>query len=342
MDTECVTVTSFVLEQKKKYPGATGELTILLNTLLTAIKACAAAVRKAGIAKLYGLAGSSNTTGDDQKKLDVLANELFINMLKASYTVYVMASEENEHFIEVEVPKQGKYVICFDPLDGSSNIDCLVTIGSIFGIWKKPDNIDKPLDAILQSGEHLRASGYAVYGSACMLVLATREGVNGFTLDPSIGEFILTSPNIQIPKFGSKGSQKIYSINEGYAKYWDKATTEYIQAKKFPPGNEKPFANRYVGSMVADVHRTLIYGGVFLYPATKEAKDGKIRLLYESIPMAYIVEKAGGASSNGQHSILKVQPTSIHQRSPVFLGYKEEIDKIEQLYQQYPSGSWAQ
>ncbi|CAF3329109.1 unnamed protein product [Rotaria socialis] len=341
METDCVTVTSYVLEQRKKYPGATGDLTILLNALSTAIKACAAAVRKAGIAKLFGLAGSSNSTGDDQKKLDVLANELFINMLKSSYTVKVMASEENENLVEVEIPKQGKYVVCFDPLDGSSNIDCLVTIGSIFAVWKKPDHATNLMDCVLQTGEHLRCAGYAVYGSACMLVLATREGVNGFTLDPSIGEFILTSPNMKMPEMGAKGSQKIYSINEGYAKYWDKATTEYVQSKKFPEGKEKPFGNRYVGSMVADVHRTILYGGVFLYPATKDAKDGKIRLLYESIPMAYIVEKAGGASSDGQQSILKLQPKEIHGRSPIFLGYKEEVEKIEKLYQKYPAGTWA-
>ena len=146
---------------------------------------------------------------------------------------------------------------------------------------------------------------------------------------------------MQIPQMGAKGSQKIYSINEGYAKYWDKATTEYVRAKKFPEGKEKPFANRYVGSMVADVHRTLLYGGVFMYPSTKEAKDGKIRLLYESIPMSYVVEQAGGASSNGEHSILKIQPQTIHQRSPIFLGYKEEIEKIEKLYQIYPRGTWA-
>ena len=146
---------------------------------------------------------------------------------------------------------------------------------------------------------------------------------------------------MQIPKLGEKGSQKIYSINEGYAKYWDKATTEYVNSKKFPEGKEKPYANRYVGSMVADVHRTLLYGGVFMYPATQEAKNGKIRLLYESIPMSYVVEKAGGASSNGQQSILKVQPTSIHQRSPVFLGYKEEIERIEELYKKFPPGTWA-
>ncbi|CAF1930147.1 unnamed protein product [Rotaria magnacalcarata] len=341
METDCVTVTSYVLEQRKKYPGATGDLTILLNALSTAIKACAAAVRKAGIAKLFGLAGSSNSTGDDQKKLDVLANELFINMLKSSYTVKVMASEENENLVEVEIPKQGKYVVCFDPLDGSSNIDCLVTIGSIFAVWKKPDHATDLMECVLQTGEHLRCAGYAVYGSACMLVLATREGVNGFTLDPSIGEFILTSPNMRMPEMGAKGSQKIYSINEGYAKYWDKATTEYVHSKKFPEGKEKPFGNRYVGSMVADVHRTILYGGVFLYPATKDAPDGKIRLLYESIPMAYIVEKAGGASSDGQQSILKLQPKEIHGRSPIFLGYKGEIEKIEKLYQQYPAGTWA-
>ncbi|CAF1196335.1 unnamed protein product [Rotaria sordida] len=341
MDTECITVTSYVLDQRKKYPGATGDLTILLNALLTAVKACAAAVQKAGIAKLYGLAGSANTTGDDQKKLDVLANELFINMLKSSYTVYIMASEENENLIEVEVPKQGKYVVCFDPLDGSSNIDCLVTIGTIFGIWKKPENVKEPIDSVLQSGEHIRCAGYAVYGSACMLVLATREGVNGFTLDPSIGEFILTAPNMQMPQFGKPGAQRIYSINEGYAKNWDKAITEFVHSKKFPEGNAKPYANRYVGSMVADVHRTILYGGVFLYPSSKDAKEGKIRLLYESIPMAYIVEKAGGASSNGKQSILKVQPKAIHQRSPIFLGYKEEIEQIEKLYEKYPAGTWA-
>jgi fructose-1,6-bisphosphatase I len=146
---------------------------------------------------------------------------------------------------------------------------------------------------------------------------------------------------MQMPEYGAKGSQKIYSINEGYAKYWDKATAEYVNSKKFPEGKDKPFANRYVGSMVADVHRTLLYGGVFMYPGTKEAKEGKIRLLYESIPMAFVVEKAGGASSNGQHSILKIQPQSIHQRSPVFLGYKEEIEKIEKLYETYPRGTWA-
>jgi len=274
-----MTVTRFILEEKKKYPGASGDLTILLNALLTAIKACASAVGKAGIAKLYGLAGAANATGDEQKKLDVLANDLFINMLRSSYTVHVMASEENENYIEVETAKQGNYVVCFDPLDGSSNIDCLVTIGSIFGIWKKPANYEQPLDCILQNGDNLRCAGYAVYGSACMLVLATKNSVNGFTYDPSIGEFILTSPSITIPKLGEKGSQKIYSINEGYAKYWDKAITEYVHNKKFPEGKEKPWANRYVGSMVADVHRTLCYGGVFMYPGTKEAKDGKIRLL---------------------------------------------------------------
>jgi fructose-1,6-bisphosphatase I len=230
--------------------------------------------------------------------------------------------------------------VCFDPLDGSSNIDCLVTIGSIFGVWKKPENAKGPMDAVLQSGDNIRCAGYAVYGSACMLVLATRDGVNGFTLDPSIGEFILTAPNMRMPEYGSKLS-RIYSVNEGNTKYWDKATLEFVRSKKFPEDNKKPYANRYVGSMAADVHRTILYGGVFLYPGSKDAKDGKIRLLYESIPMAYIVEKAGGASTNGQQSILKLQPQSIHQRTPVFLGFKEEIEEIEKLYQKYPPGTWA-
>ena len=273
MNTNCLTLTRFFLEGQKQHTSATGELTTLLNSIMTAVKAIQAAVRKAGVAKLYGMAGNTNVTGDDQKKLDVLSDELFINMLKSSYTTCLLASEEQDDVIHVDKELQGKYIVCFDPLDGSSNIDCLVSIGSIFGIWKRQslDDAELGVKDVLQPGNQMVCSGYALYGSACMIVLATDVGVNGFMLDPSIGEFILTEPNMKIKPQG-----KIYSINEGYASLWDKPTTEYVESKKFPK-NGKPYGSRYIGSMVADVHRTLVYGGIFMYPATKDSPNGKLR-----------------------------------------------------------------
>jgi fructose-1,6-bisphosphatase I len=231
INTNCLTLTRFFLKEQSKHKEATGELTQLLNSILTAVKAIQASVRKAGIAKLYGLAGNTNTTGDDQKKLDVLSDELFINMLKSSYTTCLLASEEDEDVIVVEKEQRGKYIVCFDPLDGSSNIDCLVSIGSIFGIWKKStdDHVEPCLDDALQPGNKMICSGYALYGSACMIVLATESGVNGFMLDPSIGEFVLTEANMKIKPRG-----KIYSINEGYTSLWDEETKEYINSKKYP------------------------------------------------------------------------------------------------------------
>jgi len=274
LDTNYMTLTRFVLNEQKKVPGATGDLTQLLNCILTAVKAISSAVRKAGIAKLYGIAGETNIQGEEVKKLDVLANELFINMLRASYTTCLMVSEENENVIEVEIEKQGKYIVCFDPLDGSSNIDCLVSIGSIFAIYKKSTEGLATVQDALQPGTSIVAAGYALYGSATMVVLSIGDGVNGFMLDPSIGEFILTQPDITIKPRG-----KIYSINEGYAKFWDQPTTTYIQKKKHPEGGKAPYGARYIGSMVADVHRTIVYGGIFMYPATTESPKGKLRLL---------------------------------------------------------------
>jgi fructose-1,6-bisphosphatase I len=321
-DTNCMTLTRFVLAEQRKTPGATGDLTQLLNCILTAIKAISSAVRKAGIAKLHGIAGTTNVQGEEVKKLDVLSNDLFINMLRSSFTTCLMVSEENDKVVEVETEKQGKYIVCFDPLDGSSNIDCLVSIGSIFAIYKKvSEGAPSERDA-LQKGRNLVAAGYALYGSATMVVLSTGGNVNGFTLDPAIGEFVLTDPNIKIKPRG-----KIYSINEGYAQYWDAATTEYVKRKKFPQTG-KPYGARYVGSMVADVHRTLVYGGIFLYPATTEAPKGKLRLLYECNPMAYIIEHAGGKASNGKIPVLDIQPESIHQRSPIFLGSPEDVNDV--------------
>lgn len=322
-DSDCMTLTRFVLATQKNVPTATGDLTQLLNSLQTAVKAVSSAVRKAGITKLFGIAGSTNVQGEEVKKLDVLSNELFINMLKSSFTTCLLVSEENDNIIEVETEKQGKYIVCFDPLDGSSNIDCLVSIGSIFAIYKKLNSTSKPsLKDALQPGNQIVAAGYSLYGSATMLVLSLGAGVNGFMLDPAIGEFILTDPNMRIPNRG-----KIYSINEGYSFLWEPAVKEYVESKK-NPANGKPYGARYVGSMVADVHRTIKYGGIFIYPITKDAPKGKLRLLYECNPMAYIITQAGGLATTGSIPVLDVQPESIHQRCPIFLGSKDDVEDV--------------
>lgn len=233
-----------------------------------------------------------------------------------------MVSEENENVIEIETEKQGKYIVCFDPLDGSSNIDCLASIGSIFSIYKKVSTGAPTVADALQSGRNIVASGYTLYGSATMFVLALQTGgVNGFTYDPSIGEFVLTDANMKIPERGN-----IYSINEGYFSQWDSSVQEYVNAKK-DPTKGKPYGARYVGSMVADVHRTIKYGGIFIYPATATAKNGKLRLLYECNPMAFIIEKAGGRASTGKLDILDIVPTAIHQRSPIYLGSKLDVEE---------------
>ncbi|KAF3817902.1 hypothetical protein GH733_013751 [Mirounga leonina] len=237
-DTDIVTLTRFVMEEGRKARG-TGEMTQLLNSLCTAVKAISTAVRKAGIAHLYGIAGSTNVTGDQVKKLDVLSNDLVINVLKSSFATCVLVSEEDKHAIIVEPEKRGKYVVCFDPLDGSSNIDCLASIGTIFGIYKKSSTDEPSEKDALQPGRNLVAAGYALYGSATMLVLAMVNGVNCFMLDPAIGEFILVDKDVKIKKKG-----KIYSLNEGYAREFDPAVTEYVQRKKFPPDNTAPYGAR--------------------------------------------------------------------------------------------------
>ncbi|XP_063697386.1 fructose-1,6-bisphosphatase 1 isoform X2 [Culicoides brevitarsis] len=319
-DSNCMTLTRFVLQEQRKFKNATGDLSQLLNCIQTAVKACQSAVRKAGIAKLHGISGDTNVQGESVKKLDVLTNELFINMLSSSFTVCYMVSEENETVIEVESANSGKYIVCFDPLDGSSNIDCLASIGSIFAIYRKQGETPQPSD-YLQPGKNMVAGGYALYGSATMLVLSLGNGVNGFMYDPSIGEFILTDVDMRIPERGN-----IYSINEGYCAQWEPHVKAYVDAKK-DPAKGKPYGARYVGSMVADVHRTIKYGGIFIYPATKASPNGKLRLLYEGNPMAFIVTQAGGKASTGKEDILDVVPEKIHQRVPVYLGSKLDVEE---------------
>lgn len=323
IDTDCMTLTRFILAEQRKYPTAVGNLSQLLTSVQSAIKAISAAVRRAGISNLFGAAGGSNVQGEQVKKLDVLSNELFINQLTSSYTCCLLVSEENETTIEVDTVHSGKYIVTFDPLDGSSNIDCLVSIGSIFAIFKKPDEAAMPPydeKFALQSGRKIVASGYALYGSATMMVISVNGQVNGFMLDPSIGEFVLTDPNMKIPKRG-----KIYSINEGYEKKWEPAILEYVKSKK---EGKKPYGARYIGSMVADVHRTIKYGGIFLYPKTEDAPKGKLRVLYECFPMAHIVENAGGKAHTGEIPMLDLVPTGLHMRSPIILGSEEDVDDV--------------
>ncbi|CAO2596395.1 Fructose-1,6-bisphosphatase isozyme 2 [Lemmus lemmus] len=331
-DTDINTLTRFVMEEGRKAQG-TGEMTQLLNSLCTAVKAISSAVRKAGIAQLFGIAGSTNVTGDQVKKLDVLSNDLVINMLKSSFSACVLVSEEDKHAIVIEPEKRGKYVVCFDPLDGSSNIDCLVSIGTIFGIYRKKTTDEPSEKDALQPGRDLVAAGYALYGSATMLVLAMDCGVNCFMLDPALGEFVLVEKDIRIKKKG-----KIFSLNEGYAKYFDAATTEYVQKKKFPEDGSAPYGARYVGSMVADVHRTLVYGGIFMYPANQKSPKGKLRLLYECNPVAYIIEQAGGMATTGTQPVLDVKPESIHQRVPLILGSPEDVQEYLACVQRNQAG----
>ncbi|XP_072137752.1 fructose-1,6-bisphosphatase 1-like [Mobula birostris] len=328
-DTNLITVTRFVLEEGRKAKG-TGELNQLLNALCTAVKAISSAVRKAGIANLYGLSGGSiNVTGDEVKKLDVLSNDMVVNMLKSSFSTCVLVSEEEKNAIIIDPDKQGKYIVCFDPLDGSSNIDCLVSIGTIFAIYKKTSDGQPNEKDALQSGRNIIAAGYALYGSATMLVLSAGNGVNCFMLDPAIGEFILVDKNVTMKKKGN-----IYSINEGYAKYFDPAVTEYITRKKFPKDGSAPYGARYIGSMVADVHRTLMYGGIFLYPANSKSPKGKLRLLYECNPMAYIIEQAGGMATTGKEAVLDIVPESIHQRAPIIMGSRDDVQEYLNIVNQ--------
>ncbi|XP_063383088.1 fructose-1,6-bisphosphatase 1 [Cydia fagiglandana] len=323
-DVNAMTLTRWVLAQQRTAPAATGDLTQLLNSIQTAVKAIQSAVRKAGIAKLHGISGDTNVQGEQVKKLDVLSNDLFINMLKSSFTTCLLVSEENDTVIQVETERRGKYIVCFDPLDGSSNIDCLVSVGSIFAIYKKQSEGEPSVADALRPGRELVAAGYALYGSATMMVLSlgTGRGAHGFMYDPSIGEFILTDPSMKIPEKGN-----IYSINEGYAAEWEPGLKKYVEEKK-SPSSGKAYGARYVGSMVADVHRTIKYGGIFMYPATKSAPNGKLRLLYECNPMSFIVTEAGGVASNGKIPILDIEPAAIHQRAPCYLGSKKDVEEL--------------
>jgi len=323
-----ITLTHFILEEESKHPESTGQLSLLLHSIEIASKYISSKCRAAGLFKLLGVEGSTNATGDVVKKLDVIANESFITCLKRSQAVSLMVSEENEQILVVDNP-HGHYCAVFDPLDGSSNIDANVSIGTIFGIYKKLTTGVATEKDVLQPGSKLIAAGYTMYGSATIMVLTTGNGVNMFTLDPSSGEFVLSHPNVKTPS-----KRNIYSVNEGYSKFWFDGLKKYIDHIKNPQDDKQIYSQRYVGSMVADVHRTILYGGIFMYPADTRTKDGKLRLLYEANPMAMIVEQAGGMASTGTGRILDIQPTGIHQKCPVFLGSKDNVQELEKFMKQ--------
>ena len=310
---------SFILEQERLYPNATGSLSRALVAIESATKVIASHVRMAGLADILGMAGKKNIQGEEVKKLDELSNNLLIQYLSQSGEFFALASEELDEPIFPEEGKDAKYVIAFDPLDGSSNIDVNISIGTIFSIHRR---VNSDVSDFLQEGYKQVAAGYVIYGSSTMLVLSTGNGVNGFTLDPAVGMYLLSHPNMKIPEKG-----KIYSINESNDKKWiDAGLKEYIESLK-----DEGYTSRYIGSMVADVHRTLIKGGIFAYPADVKNKNGKLRLLYEASPMAFLTVQAGGIATTGKEDILNIKPTDIHQRVPVFLGGKYEMEKLKSM-----------
>ena len=324
-----LTLDEFTIQQLRDFPHATGELSGLLRDMGLAAKRVNVEVNKAGLVDILGDAGSTNVQGEDVKKLDVFANNQFMGALRHGISCAGIGSEELDDFVafEDDVSKQSKYVCLFDPLDGSGNIDVNVSIGTIFSVYRRvtPKGTAVTAEDFLQAGINQVAAGYIVYGSSTMLVYATRRGVNGFTLDPSIGEFCLSHPNIRCPEWG-----KIYSVNHGNYYQYPERIRKYIEiCQQKSKSNGGPYTQRYIGSMVADVHRNLIKGGIFMYPPTTEKPKGKLRLLYECNPFAFIVEVAGGKATNGVERILDVKPTELHQRSALFIGSKGMMEEME-------------
>lgn len=323
MEERNTTLGEFIIEHQNSFQYSTGELSRIINSIRLAAKVVNYKVNKAGLVDIVGAAGEQNIQGEDQQKLDVYANEVFIQTLINREIVCGIGSEENDDFITVagsDKSHNNKYIVLMDPLDGSSNIDVNVSIGTIFSIYKRVTEVGtEPTEAdVLQAGNKLVAAGYVLYGTSTMLVFSTGNGVNAFTLDPSIGEFCLSHANIKSPDNG-----KIYSINEGNAAEFPQGIKDYLTwVKEEDKTTDRPYTSRYIGSMVADFHRNLLKGGVFIYPPTAKSPNGKLRLLFEGIPMSYIAEQAGGLATTSTMRILDVEPTKIHQRVPIIMGSK--------------------
>jgi fructose-1,6-bisphosphatase I len=325
-----MTIERHIIEEQRLY-GGTGDFSSVLTQIVLAAKVVSAQVSQAGLAEnILGSAGAKNITGDEQQKLDVFADRAFINALSYIGKVCVMASEEDEGIVLIpEGYPKGEYVVMFDPLDGSSNIDVNVSIGTIFSIYKRiSEKGDGTLEDCLQPGYRQFGAGYVMYSSSTVMVYSTGNGVNGFTLDPSVGEFVLSHADIKIPSRG-----KIYSVNESYYNYWKKGTRAYIDHVKTDKTHiKKPYSSRYIGSLVADFHRNLLKGGIFLYPEDSmdpNKTTGKLRLLYEANPLAFIAEHAGGYASTGYERILDIMPAKLHQRVPLIIGSKEDVKEYE-------------
>ena len=327
-----ITLGEFIIQRQADFPYAKGELSRLLSAIRLAAKVMNSQINKAGLVDdLIGGIGQDNVQGEEQKKLDVYANELFIKALNARNEVCGIASEEEEKEIifENDAGRNGKYIVLIDPIDGSSNIEVNVSIGTIFAIYRRVSPIGKvaKMEDFLQKGDQQVAAGYVIFGSSTMLVFTSGNGVNGFTYDPSVGVFYLSHPNIRIPESGN-----IYSVNEGNFEYFSPEIQDYIQhCKKVAPQDNRPYTGRYIGSMIADIHRNLLKGGIYLYPPTKQNPQGKLRLLYECNPMAFLIEQAGGKAINENQSIMDIKPEELHQRTAFYAGSSEMIKELEAI-----------
>lgn len=328
------TLGEFIIENQQDFAYSSGELSRLINSIRLAAKVVNHEVNKAGLVDIIGNFGETNIQGEDQQKLDVMANETFIRTLTNREIVCGIASEENDDFITIagcHNDHKNKYVVLMDPLDGSSNIDVNVSVGTIFSIYRRVTPVGTPVTKkdFLQPGNKQVAAGYIIYGTSTMLVYTTGNGVNGFTLNPALGSWYLSHPEMTFPETG-----KIYSINEGNYVHFPQGVKDYIkycQEEK----EDRPYTSRYIGSMVSDIHRNMIKGGIFIYPKSSKATNGKLRLLYECNPMAYIVEQAGGKASDGFRRILDIQPKQLHERAPFFCGSKKMVEKAEEFMSTY-------
>ncbi|MCG2610935.1 class 1 fructose-bisphosphatase [Flavobacterium sp. SM15] len=328
------TLGEFIIEKQEEFKYSSGELSRIINAIRLAAKVVSYKVNKAGLVDIVGAAGEQNVQGEDQQKLDVYANEVFIQTLINREIVCGIGSEENDDFIAVH-GKAGddnnKYVVLMDPLDGSSNIDVNVSVGTIFSVYRRVTPVGTPvtLEDFLQPGDQQVAAGYVIYGTSTMLVYTTGHGVNGFTLNPAIGTFYLSHPNMQYSPDG-----KIYSVNEGNYIHFPQGVKDYIKYCQLEEG-DRPYTSRYIGSLVSDFHRNMIKGGIYLYPTSSKAPNGKLRLLYECNPMAFIAEQAGGRASDGYGRIMEIKPTELHQRVPFFCGSKNMVEKAEEFMAKY-------
>jgi fructose-1,6-bisphosphatase I len=328
------TLGEFIIENQEAFPYSSGELSRLIRSLRLAAKVVNHEVNKAGLVDILGLHGDTNIQGEDQQKLDVYANETFIQTLINREIVCGIASEENDDFITISGKNndnKNKYVVLMDPLDGSSNIDVNVSVGTIFSVYRRVTPIGTPVTSedFLQPGNKQVAAGYIIYGTSTMLVYTTGCGVNGFTLNPALCSWYLSHPDMKFPENG-----RIYSMNEGNYVHFPEGVKKYIkycQEEK----DDRPYTSRYIGSMVSDIHRNMIKGGIFIYPKSSKANNGKLRLLYECNPMAFIVEQAGGKATDGFNRIMDIQPKELHERAPFFCGSKNMVDKAEEFMQKY-------